>query len=155
MIRAAVASDLEALLRIEARAFASDRLSRRALRRAIEHRASNHLIVDEHSGSVRGYALVRFRPRSLRARLYSLATDPEHRRRGLARALLMAAEQAARERGATHLRLEIRKDNAAAARLYDSMGYRRFGSYRDYYQDHMDAWRLEKTLCPANGAGSA
>ena len=87
-----------------------------------------------------------FRSRSPRARLYSLAIDHEHRSRGIGRALLAAAEDAARGRGAASLRLELRKDNHAAARLYEKMGYRGFGTYLDYYADHMDALRMEKPL---------
>jgi predicted double-glycine peptidase len=80
------------------------------------------------------------------ARLYSIATDPDHRGEGIGHALLMAAEDAAREHGAVSMRLEIRSDNHVAERLYRAAGYRQFGVYEDYYEDHADALRMEKSL---------
>lgn len=153
MIRHATANDLEALLRLEQRSFESDRLSRRSLRHALTHPRSNLLLVDADRSAVHGYALVRLRAGSRHARLYSLAIDPAQRGGGRGRTLLAAAERAARARGASHLRLELRKDNAPALKLYRRMGYQEFGSYLDYYQDHMDAWRMQKSL--ATGRASS
>ncbi|MGB3840666.1 MAG: GNAT family N-acetyltransferase, partial [Rhodanobacter sp.] len=49
-------------------------------------------------------------------------------------------------RGCDRLRLEVRPDNAAAIRLYERAGFRRFGAYRRYYEDGTDAWRYEQAL---------
>jgi predicted double-glycine peptidase len=57
-----------------------------------------------------------------------------------------AAEAAARERDSVYIRLEVRKDNAASIALFEQAGYRLFGEYDDYYEDHMDAFRYEKRL---------
>ena len=145
MIRPAHLSDLDALVRLEERCFAGDRLSRRSFRYLLT-RANAALLVDDEHGVVRGYALLRFRAGSPRARLYSIAVDPRHHGKGAGRALLSAAEQVAGVRGAARLQLEIRKDNHAAVRLYRGMGYREFGNYVDYYADHMDALRMQKPL---------
>ncbi|WP_254909950.1 GNAT family N-acetyltransferase [Micromonospora sp. NBS 11-29] len=48
----------------------------------------------------------------------------EHRGRGLGRALLAAGEQAARERGARALELNVFGANETAAELYRTSGYR-------------------------------
>ncbi len=45
-------------------------------------------------------------------------------------------------------RLEVRGDNQAAIRLYQTMGYRQFGRYPDYYEDHSDALRFHKRIIP-------
>ncbi|MCF8997840.1 ribosomal-protein-alanine acetyltransferase, partial [Pseudomonas carnis] len=51
-----------------------------------------------------------------------------------------------------YLRLEVRTDNPGALALYERNGYRRFAVVDDYYQDHSDALRLEKTLPPAGAS---
>jgi ribosomal protein S18 acetylase RimI-like enzyme len=93
-----------------------------------------------------GSAVLFFRQRSGVARLYSLATQPEARGRGVGAALLEAAAEAARHRGCRALRLEVRTDNTAAIGLYERAGFQRIGRYECYYQDGADAWRYEKPL---------
>jgi predicted double-glycine peptidase len=46
------------------------------------------------------------------------------------------------------MRLEVRCDNAASLALFEGLGYRRFGVLDDYYEDHMQAVRFEKSLRP-------
>ncbi|HET7923182.1 MAG TPA: GNAT family N-acetyltransferase/peptidase C39 family protein [Gammaproteobacteria bacterium] len=145
VIRDATVNDLDALVRLEQRCFQSDLLSRRSFRHMIL-RSHARLIVDEADTGLRGYALVLYLRGTSLARLYSIATDPDYRGRGIAAALLAAAEAAAREHGAVSMRLEIRSDNHVAERLYHAAGYRLFGRYADYYADHADALRMEKSL---------
>jgi ribosomal protein S18 acetylase RimI-like enzyme len=52
-----------------------------------------------------------------------MAVDPNARRQGIARALLDAAEAAARERGLPHVALMVTEDNAPARELYAQAGY--------------------------------
>jgi ribosomal protein S18 acetylase RimI-like enzyme len=145
VIRDATVNDLDALVRLEERCFDSDRLSRRSFRYMIL-RSHARLVVDEEHGALRGYALVLFLRGTSLARLYSIATDPDHRGKGIGQTLLTAAEDAAREHGAVSMRLEIRSDNHVAERLYRAAGYRQFGTYQDYYADHADALRMDKSL---------
>ncbi|KXZ47309.1 hypothetical protein GPECTOR_36g34 [Gonium pectorale] len=59
-------------------------------------------------------------------RLYvsNMSVLPAHRRRGLAKRLLGECERVARLWGHTSLWLHVKRNNAAAAALYASMGYR-------------------------------
>ena len=93
-----------------------------------------------------GYAMVNFHAGTSLARLYSFAVDEIYRGQGVATRLLSAAEQAARSHECLYLRLEVRRDNTPAIELYKRNGYREFGVYTDYYEDHMEALRLEKRL---------
>ncbi|GAC1314564.1 MAG: hypothetical protein NVS3B17_11570 [Vulcanimicrobiaceae bacterium] len=52
-----------------------------------------------------------------------MAVEPDARRRGIARALLGAAEAAARERGLPHVALMVTENNVAARELYAQSGY--------------------------------
>lgn len=147
MIRTAQVSDIPALLDLEQRCFATDRLSRRQFRYMLT-RAKALTLVDERRGAVRGYVLLLFSRGTSMARLYSIAVDPAARSQGIGQALVRVAEEAAREHDCAWLRLEIRKDNTASIGLFAGLGYRRFGEYQGYYEDHTDAWRFEKSLAP-------
>jgi ribosomal-protein-alanine N-acetyltransferase len=63
----------------------------------------------------------------------TLAVTPDRRRRGLARTLLAAAIEVARQSGAKAAFLEVADDNAPAAALYAGVGFRRAGLRRAYY----------------------
>ncbi len=53
-----------------------------------------------------------------------LAVAPRLRRKGLGRALMLAAFEAFSGRGAAHVDLKVRADNAPAVALYESLGMR-------------------------------
>lgn len=55
--------------------------------------------------------------------IHDLAVHPAHRRRGVGRALLAAAEATARQHNCCKVTLEVRADNLAAQRLYRSSGF--------------------------------
>ncbi len=67
------------------------------------------------------------------AEVLTLATHPEHRRRGLAAALLDAFHAEAVARGAATAFLEVAEDNAPARALYAAAGYREAGRRPRYY----------------------
>jgi GNAT superfamily N-acetyltransferase len=72
-----------------------------------------------------GYLWLEVRPRSggVEGFVYDVAVDPGLRGRGVGRAIMLAAEDAARSSGATSLRLNVFGHNVAARRLYDGLGY--------------------------------
>src|SRR5690606_28400410 len=100
--------------------------------------------VAELGQAVVGDAVVLFRHGFDSARLYSMVVDPRHRGRGVAKMLLDAAEEGARERGVVVMRLEVREENSAALALYQQAGYVVRGRTDDYYEDHTAALRLLK-----------
>jgi len=144
-LRRPVASDLDELIRLEQASFETDRLSRRSFQRWLVNDDCIFL-VEERNGRLGGYILVISRQGTRLARLYSLAVDPALRGQGLASLLIERAEWQAREQGAIYMRLEVAEDNEAAIALYRKLGYEAFGFYRDYYDDHADALRMEKCI---------
>ncbi len=144
-IRIATLNDLDALYALEKESFVTDRLSRRSFRHWIgaEHRA---LLVAELSGVVVAYVLIIYHPGTRLARVYSLAVSTDMRGQGVARKLMLAGERASREAGRLYLRLEVSVDNVAAIRLYESLGFQKFGRYLDYYENHSDALRYQKCI---------
>jgi ribosomal protein S18 acetylase RimI-like enzyme len=144
-VRRARRGDLDALVELEHRVFATDRMSRPGLRRLLLT-PSARVIVAEVRGRVAGAAVVLFRARASVARLYSIGVAPQMCGKGAAVALLAAAERAALRRKCRSIRLEVHVSNKAAISRYRKSGYRQFGRYRSYYQDGGDALRLEKPL---------
>lgn len=93
----------------------------------IENRASNPALIAEEGQSVRGLVALHiapmlFYPHPL-ARITTLVVDPEHRRRGIGRALLEAAECLAEEAGCDVLELTTGKHRKEAHAFYRSMGF--------------------------------
>ena len=58
-----------------------------------------------------------------RAWISNLTVDPDHRQRGIARALLSAGIAHLRSRGARSVTLGVDADNPAPFRLYQSVGF--------------------------------
>ena len=52
-----------------------------------------------------------------------LATHPDHRRRGIARALMDAARTLLAERGCPKINLQVRAGNTDAVAFYETLGY--------------------------------
>lgn len=68
------------------------------------------------------FGLSTFRAKPL-LNIHDLAVLPEHRGRGVGRALLHAVEEHARSKGCCKLTLEVQEDNPRARALYDSFGF--------------------------------
>jgi ribosomal-protein-alanine N-acetyltransferase len=79
----------------------------------------------------------------------NVAVDPDHRRRGIASALLAELYRRA-EDGAARFTLEVRESNHEAIDLYTRDGFRVAGTRRRYYQDNGEdaliMWRTPATL---------
>jgi ribosomal protein S18 acetylase RimI-like enzyme len=57
------------------------------------------------------------------AMIANVATHPDHRRRGIGRALTERAMLSARQRGASDLWLQVRDDNPTAIKIYEDLGF--------------------------------
>ncbi len=87
--------------------------------------------------------------------LMNIAVDPSLRRRGVARALLMAMiERAGPDCQYT---LEVRTSNAGAIALYEEFDFRSAGTrpryYRDNGEDAVIMWRTTETVSASGAAG--
>ena len=78
-----------------------------------------------------------------RAEVSKLIVHPDHRRRGLARALMAVLEDLARQRGRSLITLDTRTGDHAEP-LYASMGYRTAGIIPGYCRDTVEH-RLDAT----------
>jgi len=82
------------------------------------------LIAEEDDAPV-GYALASVVPQTLiRGHLYDLYVHADVRGRGVGRELIAATADRLRQRGATHLSLDVALTNDSARRLYERLGFR-------------------------------
>jgi ribosomal-protein-alanine acetyltransferase len=147
IITPADSENIEDLLAIENRCFESDRISRRSFRYLIT-RGHARTLVAKSGGRILGYVIVLFSRGTTMARVYSLAVDPDARGQGIGRMLVEAAENAAKSNACSEIRLEVRKDNATAIALYQTLKFKPFGVLSEYYEDHQDALRFHKSIAP-------
>lgn len=146
-IRLATPHDIAALVAIENASFPGDRLDRRRFRYLLTQ-ANSVTFVDVDGAVVRGYIMLLLRTGWRGARVYSIATHPDHLGCGVAARLLNEAEHWAAANNCMEVRLEVRSDNAASLALFRGRGYVVFGRCGAYYHDGMDALRLRRTLAP-------
>jgi ribosomal protein S18 acetylase RimI-like enzyme len=84
--------------------------------------------------------------------IHDLAVLPEHRRRGVGRALLAGAERSARRRGCVKLTLEVQERNVRARKVYEAAGF----SQAHYEAPAGGALFYTRTLVDwSDGAGGA
>lgn len=89
--------------------------------------APESALVAEEGGAVAGYIVLE-PPTPLASNAHvlhvaGLAVDPEHQRRGIARTLLEAGIDRARERGARRVTLRVLAPNTGARALYERCGF--------------------------------
>ena len=76
----------------------------------------------------------------------TIGVAPEHRRRGLARQMLIFAEDALRKRNISTLCLEVRVSNATAQNLYRELDYAVMQRLTGYYSNGEDGFLMVKPL---------
>ena len=103
--------------------------------------------IDSNSGRIVGYVSAVIR-RSGYGHIVSICVDPDYRRRGVGRALMLEVERRLREIfSVCNVRLEVRISNYPAINLYRSLGYRAVEVIEDYYPDGETALVMIKNIC--------
>ena len=79
--------------------------------------------------------------------IQNVAIHPRHRRRGLARHLLLRALEDCKFNSVIAAELEVRASNVVAQKLYEALGFRAVGERKKYYsRPREDAVLLQKRL---------
>ena len=108
---------------------------------------TRHFVVaiDEQQ-SIVGYAGV-FAPGAAEADILTVGVVPEHRGKGIAKALMGLITDWAKVQGTTAMMLEVKVDNVEAIGLYQSLGYSQLNVRKNYFGPGLDAqvMRLELT----------
>ncbi len=133
-IRQASPADADALSVLERRCF-SDPWSAEGFREVLSTSICFGLVAAAGK-ELEGYFLARLLVGE--AEVLNLAVNPDHRRRGIGRALLKAGLSELRLRGGREVFLEVRESNAAARAMYLELGFRVVGARQRYYRQPVE-----------------
>jgi len=98
---------------------------------------TRHYVVARLDGKIVGYAGLWFAVDE--AHVTNVAVDPQFRRQGIARALMLRLADAAIERDCAAWTLEVRLSSSGAQRMYESFGFESAGIRQKYYDNVEDA----------------
>ena len=126
------AAHLPQVAALEKLCFPADPWSEALFRAALDDPRAAILLAEGESGELLGYAVL-FTVLD-EGNLDNIAVAPEHRRQGVADALLGGIVGFGREHLST-LTLEVRASNAPAIALYEKYGFAAVGRRKNYYTD--------------------
>ena len=101
-------------------------------------------VVLDSSDSVAGYTFME--PKRGCGYVMSIAVHPRNRNQGYAELLLEALESECSKNGLKKMKLDVRKENLVAIKLYKKLGFIKVHTNRDYYGPGIDALTMEKQL---------
>ncbi len=126
-------SDLDAICALDGACFTVEfRFSRESMRRFVTRRGAISLVAEAPDGAIAGFVIVHLE-RASRGYVVTLDVAEGWRRRGLAGALMEAAEARVREAGALLIGLHVFTGNEGAVRFYERQGYVRVGIVPGFY----------------------
>jgi [ribosomal protein S18]-alanine N-acetyltransferase len=125
-------TDLPALAHLEAELFPEDAWAQGTWWAELAARPRRSYVVAEQDGHLLGYAGVDLGGEV--ADVMTMAVAPAAQGRGLGRQLLDELVARAEADHAAYLMLEVREDNKAARRLYETRGFELLTVRRRYYQ---------------------
>lgn len=139
VIRPMQAEDIDRVAELERLCFRTP-WSRESLAGELKNKVA-HYLVCQRDGIVIAYAgmWVMFDE----AHITNVAVDPEHRREGLGRRIMLCMMRSALLFGAGNMTLEVRETNLAAQALYFGLDFEKAGVRKGYYYDTGEAaWIL-------------
>lgn len=98
-------------------------------------------------GELVGFIFLMMNPNGS-AHITTVGVAPEHRRRGIAHALLSHVEERLRAKEVSTIVLEVRVSNVEAQSLYRSAGYTTVKRIARYYHNGEDCFLMMKALLP-------
>ena len=106
---------------------------------------TRHFVVAvDEAQNIIGYAGV-FAPGGAEADVLTVGVIPSQRGKGVARQLMALITDWAKQQGSIAMMLEVKVDNTEAIGLYESLGYAKLNTRKDYFSAGLDAlvMRLE------------
>lgn len=135
-------TDFEDIFAIENECF-TDPWSRKTLKEDLESERSVYFTAKE-DGKTIGYGGIM--ALSGEAEIMKIAVTKDRRRSGAGSALIRALINAAKEKGAKEIFLEVRKTNLSAIGLYEKYGFISYATRKNYYGGSEDAVLFRKKL---------
>lgn len=151
IVRAADSADLDAVAALEQANLGADAWSHGLIAEGIAGTLPTvrYLVAADDDGTVVGHAVASIVADI--AELQRISVAPEHRRGGVASALLAAVVEAGRTERADRLLLEVREDNHGALAFYAARGLVEVDRRPRYYSDGSTAVVMRLGLGPTCG----
>lgn len=137
--------DLDAIHALEKACFTEDIISLERYKTLLK-RSSIRIFVMKDGIKIIASAILVLRKRSEIARIYSFAVDKSYRGTMTAKNFYEYLEKFLRKEHKRVITLEVKITNHAAIRFYEKNGFVRSGLYKDYYEDHSNAYRMQKVI---------
>ena len=148
-LRTARATDLAAIMAIEAPTFGTDAWSATTVSDELADPNTYYLVAfaPDSPEDIVAYAGLLSPRGAFESDIQTIAVAPSARGGGLGRVLMQTLITEARARGARETFLEVRADNPGARRLYERLGFTEIGVRPRYYQpDGIDAVVMRLTI---------
>ena len=130
LIRTAIESDIDSIVNVDLSSHAQWN------RDGFVHEMGlpfSHTLVAEVNGEVTGFIVIWYIAPEVQ--IQNIAVMPEHRRSGLATALVHAALRSVHAHGELKVFLEVREKNTAARSFYSKLGFQEINVRKNYYTD--------------------
>lgn len=144
LLRKAQLNDLDGIMEIESQSFNEEAFSRRQMRYLLS--SDNIFMVAEIQGSVAATMVILTKNKSKVMRIYGLAVSEKFRGKGLAKLMLKEAFNKAKAGNFDRLSLEVKTENHAAIKLYESFGFIVVKELPNYFKGGYTAFRMEVSL---------
>lgn len=153
-LRPAQAGDLAAIVKVENASFGDERWDADSLDEKLQQSLDSSYTslvmafgkaANDNAAPVAGYGLGQLYT-SRKGVIISIAVSPEFRGQGLGRKLLDEVSENLRKAGATSILLQVEATNTTAINLYESSGFKKTGTLRDYYGAGRDGNEMMRDL---------
>jgi len=142
--RVATAFDLPVFVSLDKELFPYSPWSASQYKEEFSAPTRHFVVAVDDEQNIIGYAGV-FAPGAAEADVLTVGVVPNHRGKGVARQLMELLTNWAHNQGSTAMMLEVKVDNAEAIGLYESLGYSKLNTRKDYFGPGLHAlvMRLE------------
>ena len=142
--RVATAFDLPVFVSLDKELFPYSPWSASQYKEEFSSPTRHFVVAVDEAQSIIGYAGV-FAPGGAEADVLTVGVVPSHRGKGIARQLMVLITDWAHKQGSTAMMLEVKVDNLEAIGLYESLGYSKLNTRKDYFGPGLHAlvMRLE------------
>lgn len=143
--REANAFDLPTFVALDRDLFPYSPWSTSQYKEEFAHPTRRFYVANDEAGEIIGYAGV-FAPGGAEADILTVGVVPAHRGQGIARQLMALITDWAISQGSTAMMLEVKTDNVEAIGLYESLGYEKLNTRKDYFGAGLHALVMRKEL---------
>ena len=141
---------LDRLYEIEEQCFDQEAFSKRQIAYLLTNYNSIALVAKANS-DLAGFIIAQIEVEDdhLFGHIITINVSPKYRRKGIGTKMIKEIEIVLKQKGIRECQLEVREDNTAAIKLYQSLGYQKMGRLENYYGKKHGLY-LKKTLEQTN-----